>query len=104
MVKQLREEGISTPFMLMGYINPFLAFGLDTLAEASLEAGVDGFIVPDLPPEEAADFEAFCARNGQALIYMLAPTSTPERIELNQPKIAGLYLHGFADRRHRGQA
>jgi tryptophan synthase alpha chain len=93
MVKQLRNEGIDTPFMLMGYINPFLAFGLDRLAETSLEAGVDGFIVPDLPPEEAADFETFCARNGQALIYLLAPTSTPERIKLISEKSQGfIYL------------
>ncbi len=93
MVKELRAEGIATPFMLMGYMNPFLAFGIDRLGEAAQEAGVDGFIVPDLPPEEATEFEAMCSKNEQGLIYMLAPTSTPERIELIADKARGfIYL------------
>jgi tryptophan synthase alpha chain len=93
MVKQLRGEGITTPFMLMGYMNPFLAYGLERLGKAALEAGVDGYIVPDLPPESAAGFEAMCVQNGQALIYMLAPTSTPERIKLIAGKAQGfIYL------------
>ena len=89
LVTELRAEGVQTPFMLMGYMNPFLAFGLDRLGEAAAAAGVDGFIVPDLPPEEGADFEAMCARHSQALIYLLAPTSTPERIALITGKSQG---------------
>lgn len=93
LVKELRAEGVTTPFVLMGYMNPFLAYGIDRLGEAAQEAGVDGFIVPDLPPEEAAEFEAMCSKHEQALIYMLAPTSTPERIELIADKARGfIYL------------
>lgn len=93
MAAQLRREGITTPFLMMGYMNPFMAYGLDALAHDSRMAGVDGFIVPDLPPEEAADFDAMCAANDQALIYFLAPTSTPERIALAAERARGfLYL------------
>jgi len=93
MIEQLRAEGISTPFLLMGYLNPFLAFGLDRLGPAAAAAGVDGFIVPDLPPEEAAEFDAMCEQHSHALIYFLAPTSTPARIKLVAQKARGfIYL------------
>lgn len=88
-VSELRDEGIDTPFTLMGYMNPFLAFGLDKLKAVSLAAGIDGFIIPDLPPEEADDFEALCVANEQALVYLLAPTSTPERIKLITSRCRG---------------
>ncbi|MEM7034049.1 MAG: tryptophan synthase subunit alpha [Chloroflexota bacterium] len=92
-VKELRAEGIDTPFMMMGYMNPFLAYGLDDLKTESLEAGVDGFIVPDLPPEESTDFEAMCQANEQAFIHFLAPTSTDERIALVADRCQGfVYL------------
>jgi len=80
MVRQLRAEGIEVPALLMGYLNPMLAYGLEELVDTATLAGVDGFIVPDLPPEEAEDFDRLCTEAGLALIYFLAPTSTPERI------------------------
>lgn len=81
MTRELRAEGIDTPAVMMGYVNPMLAYGLETFINDAAAAGVDGFIVPDLPPEEAETFEALCARHEVALIYLLAPTSTAERIE-----------------------
>lgn len=89
-VRELRQEGLDTPALLMGYINPILAYGMDKFVAAAAAAGVDGFIVPDLPPEEAAELEALCAEHGLALVYLLAPTSTPERIKLVAEK-----SHGF---------
>ena len=80
-VGRLRANGIDTPLIFMGYYNPFLQFGADRLAAAAEEAGLDGMIVPDLPPEEAESFERTCAGRGIYLIPMLAPTSTDERIE-----------------------
>ena len=80
MVRQLRTEGIETPALLMGYVNPMLSFGLPELVADAARAGVDGFIIPDLPPEEAGEFDRLCSDAGLALIYFLAPTSTPERI------------------------
>jgi tryptophan synthase alpha chain len=81
-VAELRARGVSVPLVLMGYYNPWLAYGLSRLAEEAAEAGADGFIVPDLPPEEAGDFEAALAACGPGrlpLIRMLAPTTPPER-------------------------
>ena len=66
----------------MGYYNPILAYGLDAFMRDAASAGVDGLIVVDLPPEESADVRAACLANNLRLIYLLAPTSTDERIKL----------------------
>lgn len=93
MVRELRQEGVDTPALLMGYINPMLAYGLESFVADAAAAGVDGLIVPDLPPEEAAELEAVCADHGLALVYLLAPTSPFERIELVAAKSQGfIYL------------
>ena len=75
--------------VLMGYANPFMAFGLEKLAKAAGEAGVDGLIVPDLPPDEAAEFEHAFASRGLDLIYMLAPTSSDSRVRLVAARASG---------------
>lgn len=80
MVKALRSRGMDTPVMLMGYYNPILAYGQEKYVQDVAVAGVDGFIVPDLPPEEARELEALAAEQGMALIHFLAPTSTEARI------------------------
>ncbi|MBL8093205.1 MAG: tryptophan synthase subunit alpha [Anaerolineales bacterium] len=77
-VRALRARGVTTPFVLMGYINPLLAYGLERLKRDVIDAGADGFIVPDLPPEEGAEFEAAVAPLPQ--IRMLAPTTPNERL------------------------
>lgn len=80
MVTELRLRGIDQPLLLMGYYNPVLNFGLDSFVMAARSAGVDGLIIPDLPPEESGELEALCQAAGIALIYLVAPTSTPERL------------------------
>ncbi len=80
-VKSLRDKGIETPAMLMGYYNPILAYGQEAYVRDAVEAGVDGFIVPDLPPEEADELEALAKKYGLAFIHFLAPTSSPARID-----------------------
>jgi tryptophan synthase alpha chain len=93
MVAELRTRGVETPALLMGYVNPILAYGIQRFVTDSAAAGVDGFIVPDLPPEEAGELEAACRRHGLALVYLLAPTSPPARIELVAKKSQGfIYL------------
>ena len=77
----LRKAGIKTPFILMGYCNPFLAFGIDQLARAAAAAGIDGLIIPDLPLEEARPWWAACCKNGLDLIFFLAPTTPQRRLE-----------------------
>lgn len=95
MVSDLRQRLPDPPFCLMGYINPILAYGAERFLHAAAEAGVDGLIVPDLPPDEpeAEELAVLCARFGIAPIYLLAPTSTAERIELGVLRSQGfVYL------------
>jgi len=67
--------------VLMGYYNPMLAYGLEKFVHDAQEAGVDGFIIPDLPIEEADEFVGESHASPLPLIQMLAPTSSPERME-----------------------
>ena len=83
---KLRAQGVEVPLIPMGYYNPMLAYGLDAFVHDASSAGVDGLIVVDLPPEESAAVREACAANGLCLIYLLAPTSTEERVKL----VAGL--------------
>jgi tryptophan synthase alpha chain len=81
-VRDLRGRGVETPFLLMGYINPALSYGLEHLAREAAKAGADGFIIPDLPPDEAGTFSAHCAEHGLGLVFLVSPNSTPDRIAL----------------------
>jgi tryptophan synthase alpha chain len=78
----LRERGVTVPLVPMGYYNPMLAYGLDDFVRDAAAAGVDGLIVVDLPPEESAEVREACLASDIRLIYLLAPTSTDERIKL----------------------
>ncbi len=68
------------PLLLMSYLNPLLAYGLEKLAADSAAAGVCGFIVPDLPFDESADFRAALDSHGLALIQMVTPVTQPARM------------------------
>ncbi|MHB8627517.1 MAG: tryptophan synthase subunit alpha [Aggregatilineales bacterium] len=81
-VQAIRIGAPHTPLLLMSYINPMLTYGLDRYATDTATAGADGFIVPDLPPEEAGTVLAHCSTHNLALIELLAPTSSPDRIKL----------------------
>jgi len=90
-VADLRARGVTIPLVLMGYYNPLLAYGLLRLALDAADAGADGFIVPDLPPEESAEFES--ALGDMLLIRMLAPTTPTNRVRTITQKARGfLYL------------
>jgi tryptophan synthase alpha chain len=84
-VKELRQRGVDIPLILMGYYNPMLAYGLGKFVRDAVEAGADGFIIPDLPMEESEEFDlALSGAAGEVeapLIQMLAPTTPPERME-----------------------
>jgi tryptophan synthase alpha chain len=77
---RLRAGGVTQPLLLMGYYNPILAYGLNRFIVDAASAGVDGFIVPDLPVEEAGDLEAGARAAERALVFIIAPTSPVERI------------------------
>jgi tryptophan synthase alpha chain len=78
----VRERGETIPLLFMGYYNPILHYGIERFARAAEEAGVDGCIVPDLPPEEATELRGALDAAGIALVPMVAPTSTDERLRL----------------------
>ncbi|MGQ9572876.1 MAG: tryptophan synthase subunit alpha [Dehalococcoidia bacterium] len=88
-VKELRAQGLAIPILLMGYYNPILAYGADEFARDAAAAGADGLIGVDLPPEEAAGVRIACAARGLDLIYLLAPTSSDERIALVASQASG---------------
>lgn len=93
LVANLRANGVGQALLLMGYYNPILSYGVERFAADAAQTGVDGFIVPDLPPEEAGDLQQACRQQGLALVYLLAPTSTLERIQLVSSCASGfIYL------------
>jgi tryptophan synthase alpha chain len=93
MVRELRGQGVDQPFCAMSYYNPILAYGEERFVADAVAAGVDGLIVPDLPPGESDLLEDACRKAGLATIYMLAPTSTEDRIKLVASHATGfIYL------------
>lgn len=120
LVRQLRADGVEVAITLMGYLNPLLAYGrahgaggleppaggleppagdagdvgdLEPIARDAAAAGVDGFIIVDLPPEESDDALATFRLHGLALVYLLAPTSTEQRIAAVAQRASGfVYL------------
>jgi tryptophan synthase alpha chain len=75
-----RDFELPSPVLLMSYLNPLLAFGLDALAARAVEVGVSGFIVPDLPYEEGAPLTAALEPHGLALVQMVTPATPPARL------------------------
>lgn len=83
----------NVPLVFMSYYNPILNYGLEAFCSACGEIGVDGFIVPDLPPDEGGDLNATARRHDLDVIYLAAPTSTDERIKLVAESSTGfIYL------------
>jgi tryptophan synthase alpha chain len=80
-VRALRRAGVEVPLILMGYCNTFLARGEERLISDAAEAGADGLIIVDLPPEESDATLAVCREHGLDLIYLAAPTSDEGRME-----------------------
>ena len=89
LVKDIRSES-QLPIVLMSSFNPIFTYGQQTFVEDAVNAGVDGVIIPDLPPEEAEEFLGFANTKKLDMIFLLAPTSTPDRI-----KIVGETSKGF---------
>ena len=81
LVKKLRRR-TQIPIVLMSYYNPIFKYGLEAFARDATDMGVDGVIIPDLPPHEAGEFKPHARRYGLDTIFLYAPTSTDERIKL----------------------
>ena len=91
-VAEFRAANQATPVVLMGYANPIERMGQDAFIQAAKAAGVDGVLVVDYPPEECEDFVAAMKLQDLDTIFLLAPTSTDERIE-KVGKIASGYVY-----------
>ncbi len=90
-VRKIRLES-EIPIVLMTYYNPVLSYGVERFAKNAAEAGADGVILTDLPPEEAREWKSAADMAGLATIWLLAPTSTRDRIELAAKLEADLYI------------
>jgi len=87
------SKTVDIPLVFMTYFNPVLNYGLEEFGTACAESGIDGLIIPDLPPEEGVELEAISQRHSLDLIYLLAPTSIEERIRLVAERSRGfIYL------------
>ncbi|MBO4121184.1 tryptophan synthase subunit alpha [Cupriavidus gilardii] len=91
-VREFRQRDANTPVVLMGYANPIERMGERTFAQAAREAGVDGVLVVDYPPEECESFAALMREHGIDPIFLLAPTTTDARIA-QVAKVASGYLY-----------
>jgi tryptophan synthase alpha chain len=91
LVRDLRGE-VTTPLVFFTYYNPLLAFGLKAFCRTAVEAGADGVIVADLPPEEAGPLRAEAGPAGLDLIHLVAPTSTPARMR-KIARASGAFLY-----------
>jgi len=80
-VRAFRDRNATTPIVLMGYANPIEAMGLGVFADRARDAGVDGVLVVDYPPEEAGDFAKQLDERGIAPIFLVAPTTPEPRID-----------------------
>ncbi len=78
---ELRRK-VDIPLVFMTYYNPVFSYGLEEFCRACTRSGVDGLIIPDLPPEEGLELETITRKQEIDLIYLLAPTSTEERVRL----------------------
>lgn len=88
-VRELRRRGVTQPFLLMGYINPILSYGIDNFVRDLREAGANGLIVPDMPLEESGPIADACAREGIATVMFVSPTSGLERARMAAEKATG---------------
>ena len=98
---RLTRDGITQPLLLMGYYNPILAYGVERYVADAATAGAAGFIVPDLPPEEAATMEAACRRHELRPRLSAGADGQPGAGARNRHACVGLRLPGLGDRRDR---
>jgi len=87
-VSEARKE-TNVPIILFSYFNPLMQFGIERLAREAKAAGVDGVLVTDLVPEEAAEFASLLRSHGLDMIFLVAPTSTDERLQMIAAQAGG---------------
>jgi tryptophan synthase alpha chain len=93
MVREFRQTDNDTPIVLMGYLNPIEVMGYQAFSQQASEAGIDGAIIVDLPPQEAHDLLIELKNNDIDPIFLLAPTSTEKRIEMITSAASGFVYY-----------
>jgi len=94
-VAEVRRAGIAVPIALRGFCNPFLHYGVERLLDDAVAAGVDAFVVPDLPANEADEWVEAAAARGLDLVFFTGPDSRPERRAYSAARASG-FLHCLA--------
>lgn len=93
LVEKLRGDGVEIPLVLFTYFNPLYMMGIDKFAARARAAGVDGVLCVDLPPEEAGEYRPALEREGLSTIFLAAPTTRPERLELLDEASSGFVYY-----------
>ncbi|KAF2803962.1 tryptophan synthase-like protein [Mytilinidion resinicola] len=91
-VRDARKRGLKAPVLLMGYYNPLLSYGEEKMLKDAREAGVNGFIIVDLPPEEAVRFRNYCTKAGLSYVPLIAPATSEKRMKM-LCKIADSFIY-----------
>jgi tryptophan synthase alpha chain len=92
-VAELRSRRVEIPLILMGYINPILAYGMEKFVADAAKAGASGFIIPDLPPDEGEALRSLCQQHGLDLVFLLSPNSSETRTRFVTEQSSGfVYL------------
>jgi tryptophan synthase len=91
-LRDARRKGLQIPVLFMGYYNPLLSYGEERMLKDAKEAGVNGFIMVDLPPEEAVRFRNLCTKTGLSYVPLIAPATSEARMEL-LCKIADSFIY-----------
>jgi tryptophan synthase alpha chain len=92
LVRQFRRTS-EVPIVLFGYFNPIFHYGLENFCRAAARAGADGILCVDLPPEESAELKRWTDAEGLDLIFLLSPTSGPDRVQLVAGKGRGFIYY-----------
>ncbi len=82
LVRRVRQKGVTMPICLFSYLNPIYKMGYAAFIKAALEAGANGALVVDLPPEEATDYCKAAQENNFETVFLCSPTTTPDRLKL----------------------
>ncbi len=93
MVERLRREGVKVPILFFSYFNPIFRYGANAFAKRAAQAGFDGAIIPDLPPDEESAFGAQCRKSGLSQVYLVAPTTAKKRAAMISRSSSGFIYY-----------
>ena len=93
LVRRLRQKGAKIPIVFFGYINPVVSYGLKDFARDAKDAGLDGLIIPDLPPEEEKEFQKECRKQKLHFVLLVAPTTADKRAKMLVQKSQGFVYY-----------